>query len=215
MINLSNFINSLTTKSHEVLLGIDTNAPNILYNNEVQQLLQHTKLIDVIDHNHEIYKVPSTCLKGIYRTVYYFCTECISTFIDRSRITPFNEVTTSDHRRFFLDIRLRNFFKNLYTSISSYSFTTLQPINTQSVIRYKQHLKRITTEKYLLAKSKKIQDKLNNNKITHQDFTSINEFDELLTFGMIKAERIITRFGSQLPQSPTLAIAILNLSVQK
>ena len=60
IIDLSNFIDSLTNKHHELLLGIDSNEPNILYNNGVSQLLQRTKLIDFIDEFHGLYKVSNT-----------------------------------------------------------------------------------------------------------------------------------------------------------
>ena len=59
IIDLSNFINSLTRKKHEVLLGIDENEPSILYNNGVSQLVQRTNLIDIIDENHGLYKIPN------------------------------------------------------------------------------------------------------------------------------------------------------------
>ena len=49
IIDLSNFIDSLKKKNHEVLWGINTNESNILYNNGVSQLLQRTKLINIID----------------------------------------------------------------------------------------------------------------------------------------------------------------------
>ena len=42
IIDISNFINSLTHKHHEVLLGVDVNKSNILYNNGVSQLLHCT-----------------------------------------------------------------------------------------------------------------------------------------------------------------------------
>ena len=46
IIDLSHFIESLKNKKHEVILGIDANEPNILYNNGVSRLLQRTNLID-------------------------------------------------------------------------------------------------------------------------------------------------------------------------
>ena len=85
-------------KHHEVLLGIDANEPNIQYNNGVSQFLQRTKLIDIIDEVHGLYKVPNTYLRGCHRIDFFLATKYISTFIDRSGITSFNEVTTSDHR---------------------------------------------------------------------------------------------------------------------
>ena len=71
IIDHSNFINSLTNKNHEVLLSIDVNAPNILYTKAVSQLLQCTKLIDVIDEFHALYKIPNTYIRGHHRIDFF------------------------------------------------------------------------------------------------------------------------------------------------
>ena len=91
IIDLSNFITFLTSKHYEVILGIDANEPNILYNNGVSQLLQRIKLIDIIDEVHGLYKVPNTYIRGRNRFDFLISTEYIYTFIVRSGITQFNE----------------------------------------------------------------------------------------------------------------------------
>ena len=139
-------------KHHEVLLNIDANEPNILYNNGVSQLLQRTKSIDIIDEVHGLYKVPNTYLRGRHRIDFFLATKYISTFIDRSGITSFNEATTSDHCRKFVDLRLRDFLKNSYASISNASSRTLQSTNTKSVVKYKQHLKKIVNNNIISAR---------------------------------------------------------------
>ena len=98
-------------KNYEVLLGIDANEPNIIYNNGISQLLQRTKLIDIIDEFHGLYKVSNTYIRGHHRIYFFLATKYISIFIDISGITSFNEVTTSDYRRKFIDLRLRDFLK--------------------------------------------------------------------------------------------------------
>ena len=74
IIDLSNFINSVTQQNHEVLLGIDANKPNKLYNNVVSQLLQRTQLIDTIDEFHWLYKVHNTYIRGRYRIDFFLST---------------------------------------------------------------------------------------------------------------------------------------------
>ena len=103
-----------------MILGIDTNKPNILYNNGISQLLQRTKLIDIIDEVHGLYKVPNTYIRGRHRIDFLLSTEYIFTFIDRSGITPFNEVTTSDHRGKFIDLCLKDFLKSSYNKMYYY-----------------------------------------------------------------------------------------------
>ena len=142
IIDLSNFINFLTRKNHDVLLGINANEPNILYHNGVSQLLQRTKLIDIIDENNGLCKVPNTYIRGRHRIDYFFCADYISSFIDRCGIASFNEVTSFDHRGVFIDLRLQDFLKKSYASISKASSRTFQSTNTKRVIKYKQYLKK-------------------------------------------------------------------------
>ena len=194
---------------------IDTNEPNILFNNSISQLLQRTNLIDIIDEVHGLYKVPNTYISGSHRIDFFLATKYISTFIDRSGITSFNEVTTSDHRGKFINLHLRDFLKNSYASISNASSRTLQSTNTKNVVKYKQHLKHIVINKLVIEKAKIIQVKLITNSITPNDFTKINELDNLLTSGMLKVERMIVRDEIQYSWSPTLAIAILQLFIWK
>ena len=65
----------LKRKKHEVILGINANEPNTLYNNRVSQLLHRTKLIDIIDYKHGPYKEPNTYVRERHRSDYIFCIE--------------------------------------------------------------------------------------------------------------------------------------------
>ena len=85
--------------------------------------------------------------------------------------------------------------KKSYASIFNSSSRILQPTNTKSVVKYKQHLKHIVISKLVIEKAKILQAKLNTNSITPNDFTKINELDNLLTSGMLKAKRMIVRVG--------------------
>ena len=66
-----------------------------------------------------------------------------------------------------------------------------------------------------MEKATLLQAKLNINYFTSTDFSQINELDALLTSGMLKAERMIVRYGLQHPWSPALVIAILQFSIWK
>ena len=57
-----------------MLLSIDANEPNILYNNGVLQLLQRTELIEVIDEFHRLYKVTNTYIQGRHRIDFFLST---------------------------------------------------------------------------------------------------------------------------------------------
>ena len=66
--------------------------------------------MDIISQNHGICKEPNTYMRGRQR-IAFFCSEYIYTFLDKYGITPFNEVTSSDHRGLFLDLKLKAFLK--------------------------------------------------------------------------------------------------------
>ena len=66
-------------------------------------------------------------------------------------------------------------------------------------MKYKQHLKHIVINKLVIEEAKSLKAKLNTNSITPNDFTKINELDNLLTSGTLKAERTIVRVGLQYP----------------
>ena len=94
-------------------------------------------------------------------------------------------------KKSLLTIHLRDFLNNYFASISNALSRTLQWTNTKSVLKYKQYLKTIINHKYVLEKAKFLQAKINTNSITFTDLSQINELNELLTSGMLKAERII------------------------
>ena len=112
-------------------------------------------------------------------------------FIDKSDITPFNEITSSDHRESFLDLRLEAFPKHSYIALPNHSSRPLQSSNTKNVINYKRHLKNYAVTHCIIEQAVELQTQLINNSITSTDHIIINKLDALLTKVMIKAERMI------------------------
>ena len=209
MINdLAEFISILLNKKHEIIVDIDANEANDQPKNSVDKLLQLTKLIDVISQQHGIRIEPNTHIRGRKRVEFLLCSEHIYTFIDKSGITPFNEITSSDHRGFFL-------LKNSYVALPDHSSRPLQSSNTKNVLSYKRHLKKFVVHHKIIEQATAIQKKLVNKSITPKDHIIINKLDVLLTKGMNKAERMITKYGPQFPWSPKLAIAIIELAIWK
>ena len=139
--DLADFITNLIKKQHEIIVGIDSNEANDQPKNRVDKLFQLTKLIDVISQQHGIRKEPNTHIRGRKRIDFLFYSKHIYTFIDKSGITPFNKITTSDHRGLFLDLRLKSFLKKSYIALPDHSSQPLQSSNTNNVINYKRHLK--------------------------------------------------------------------------
>ena len=106
IIDLAEFITTLH-KKYEIIVGIDANEENDQPKNEVDKLLHLTKLIDIINQQHGIRKEPNTYIKGRKWIEFLLCSEYIYTFIDKNGITPFNEITSFDHRWLFIDLRFK------------------------------------------------------------------------------------------------------------
>ena len=111
IIYLTEFINTLHDKKHEIIVVIGTNEANDQPKNGLDKI-HLTKLIDVISQQYGVRKEPNTYIRGRKRIKFLLCSEHIYTFIDKSGINPFNEIISSDHRWFFIDFRLKFFPKN-------------------------------------------------------------------------------------------------------
>ena len=155
--DFADFINNLTTKQHEIIIGIDANEANDKPKNGVDKLLQLTKLIDVINQKHGIRKEPNTHIRGCKRIDFLFCSEHMSTFIDKRDITPFIEIKSSDHRGSFLDLRLEAILKQSYIALPDHSSRPLQSSNTNNVINYKRHLKHFLVTHYIIEQAAELQ----------------------------------------------------------
>ena len=160
IIYLVNFINNLQQQKHEVIVGIDTNEANYKPKNRVNTLLHLTTLIDVIGQKHEIRKKPNTHLRGSKRIAFIFCSEHISTFIDKSGITSFNEIRYSDHRGSFIDLLLIFFLNKLYIALPDHSLRLPKSSNTQSVINYKHHLRHYVVTQQIIEQAVDLQKQL-------------------------------------------------------
>ena len=83
------------------------------------------------------------------------------------------------------------------------------------MLNYKRHLQRFVVNHQIIEQATEIKKKLVNKSITSKDHITINKLDALLIKGMIKAERMKTKYGPQFPWSPKLAIAIMELAIWK
>ena len=83
--DLTDFINNLTKKQHEIIIGIDANEANDQPKNGVDKLLQLIKLIDVFSQQHGILKEPNTHIRGRKRIDFLFCSEHIYIYVHRQK----------------------------------------------------------------------------------------------------------------------------------
>ena len=114
IIYLANFITTLHNQINEIIVGIDSNEENDKQNKGVDKLLHLTKHIDVIIQQHGSCKELNTYIRERKRIYFLLYSKHIYTFIDKSGITPFNELASSDHKGLLIDLRLQAFLKNSY-----------------------------------------------------------------------------------------------------
>ena len=82
------------------------------------------------------------------------------------------------------------------------------------MIKYKHHLKYYVVTHQIIGKTTDLQKKLTK-LLLPTIMQIINELDVLLTKGMIKAERMIKKYGLQFLLSSILAISIIELAIWK
>ena len=143
-------------------------------------------------------KEPNTYLGGSKRIYFIFCSDYLSTFLDKYGITPFNEVISPDYRGLFLDLILTSFLKNSYISLPDHTLHSLKSSNTQSVINYKRHIRAYVDKYKMIEQATAIHKKIVK-KYFSNDYNNINKPDVLLTTGMIKAERMIKKYYPHIP----------------
>ena len=135
MINdLIDFVQSLSDRSHEIIVCIDTNEEFMPGKSDTAKLVELTNLIDPLINKFGIEGEPPTQQRGSYRIDFPLCTQGIETFILRIGILPLHEISPSDHREFILDVHLRAYLIDL-DHISS-SITRL--LSTLSIYIYFQ-----------------------------------------------------------------------------
>ena len=159
IIYLANFITTLHNQKNEIIVGIHSNKENDKPNNEVDKLLHLTKLIDVIIQQHGSCKELNTYIRGRKRIYFLLYSRHIYTFIDKSGITPFNELTSSDHRGLFTDIRLQAFLKNSYISLPDHSSRSIHSSSIKKVITYKRYLQDYVVTHQITKKAADLQKK--------------------------------------------------------
>ena len=101
--DLGIYIVQLIDKQHEVLLFIDANEPNI-YCSGINKLIRRTKMIDLVIVRHGYVHEPKTHQHDFDKIDVALCTRLIISFITKRSITPFDQISPSDHRGIYFDI---------------------------------------------------------------------------------------------------------------
>ena len=214
IIDLIDFVQSLSDSAHEIIVCIDTNEEFIPRKSGTTKLVELTNLIDPLINKFGIEGIPPTYQGGSYIIDFLLCTPGIEKFILRIDILPLHEISPSAHRRFILDVHLRAHLNDLDHTPSS-NTRLLSTQSPDSSLIYKTHLSKHILKHSIINQVNTIQDKIESKTLNSSDQQYLNEIDQLITKGMLFSEYKIKFPKFTHPWSPILAVAILSVSIFK
>ena len=129
-------------------------------------------------------------------------------------MTGFNEVTTSDHCGFFLDLTRDVLLKGKTTTIPSTFERQLQSKSSKSVRKYKHYLKKQIIKNNIENQIEHLLTTGKQRKLTQDEEIDLNRIYQLITKIMLKGEKSI---NNQQHNSPTNSIylEINTIPIQK
>ena len=195
----------LITQNHEIITFIDGNKQFISGNNGISEVTSHQSMLDPLLYRHNIKYEPHIYKRGSYRIYFAVCTKAINQYITKCGILPFDTVTVSDHRPFYLDVNIFAFL-NDKVYIPTPTSRLLSSKAPDDIATYQQNMITYLTKNLILDSLNEINDKLKHNQLTSRNLKQINKIDELITTGMIQSEERIKKSKFTRPWSPILAI---------
>ena len=106
-------------------------------------------------------------------------------------MTGFNNITTSDHCGFFLDLSRDVILKGKATQIPSPFERQLKSNSPKSVRKYKHYLKQQINKYNIESQIETILKISQQRKLTKEEEVNLNRIDQLITKIMLRAEKKI------------------------
>ena len=125
-------------------------------------------MIDPLLYRHNIKYEPHTYKRGSHRIDFVVCTKIINQYITKCEILPFDTVTVSDHRPFYLDVNIFAFL-NDKVYLPTHTSRLLSSKAPDTVATYKHNMIIYLTEHHILDRINEIHDKLKHNQLTSRD----------------------------------------------
>ena len=92
-------------EGHEILIALDGNEKFIQDKEGVAKLCHECQLHDPFTHRHGKECETNSQIRGSYRIYYYLCTYNILKRIKLCGMTGFNDIISSDHCGFYVDVQ--------------------------------------------------------------------------------------------------------------
>ena len=113
----------------------------------IAKLCRECKLNDVFSQRFKNAKLPNTHIKGSKMIDYILCSFNILKAINRSGMTPFGELVTSDHIGLYIDLPIVSISKSYQPDASQNFQRLLRSSCPRSVRKYKKHRKTDITKR--------------------------------------------------------------------
>ena len=107
----------------------------------IAKLCRECKLYDVFSQRFKNSKLPNTHIKGSKRIDYKLCSFNILKAINRSGMSAFVELVTSDHRGLYINLPIASISKPYQSDVNQHFQRILRSSCPRSVRKYKKHLK--------------------------------------------------------------------------
>ena len=140
--DLCQHIQTLRTDGHSIILLMDANEEFHHRQQYLATFTQRAGLTDIIytRFTDSDTPPPRTYKRGQYCIDYALTSWDLIPYIEQCGYTPFDEVSVSDHRGIFVDIRLNDFLQCRPASIQPPSLRTLSTTNPRNIRCYKATL---------------------------------------------------------------------------
>ena len=140
--DLRKYIHTLRKHDQAIILFMDANEEFHHRQQHLAAFTQQAGLTDIIYTRFAdgASQPPRTYKRGKHCIDYVFLSWDLIPYIEQCGYTPFDEVSDSDHRGFFVDIRLQEFLQCQPSTIQPPSLRTLSTANPQNIRCYKATL---------------------------------------------------------------------------
>ena len=177
----------------------------------IAKLCKTCQLYDPLTYRHDLPNSISTYIRGTKQIDYILVSVNILKALIQCGMTAFNELTTTDHRGFHLDLSYNKVLKQKVTKHPSPFNRKLQSNYPTSVRFYEKYLEKKVTKQNLESKVTALLTIVQTQKLTQAENDYLNKLDDQITLIMINAEKKIN-FQETSPWSPSLAMMMSRLS---
>ena len=179
----------------------------------IAKLCRECKLYDVFSQRFKNNKLPNTHIKGSKRIDYILCSFNILKSINRSGMTAFGDLATSDHRGLYIDLPIESISKPHQPDINQHFQRTLKSSCPRSVRKYKKYLKKEITKREITNRINKLSIIVQTRKLNKMEEKELNNIDACITKIMLDAEKKTSQYQHNSLWSPELHIAIKKFTI--